>query len=62
VLQGDGDDVGSVVVTRARKVSALDERADSDGEPLGLAGGPGLRVAQGGEQCAELVDGGPVDW
>ncbi|MDX3848711.1 hypothetical protein [Streptomyces europaeiscabiei] len=57
VLQGDGDDVGSVVVAWAR-VSAFYGRADPDGEVLALAGGPGLRVAQGGEQRAELVDGG----
>ena len=50
-----------MVVTRAR-VSALNERADPDGEALALAGGPGLRVAQGGEQRAELVDGGLVYW
>jgi hypothetical protein len=61
VLQGDGDDVGPVVVARAR-VGTLYERADSDGEVLALPGGPGLRVAQGGEQCAELVDGALVDW
>ncbi|MFF7535309.1 hypothetical protein ACFZB2_40600 [Streptomyces bobili] len=36
------------------------ERAALDGDVLGLAEGPGLRVSQGGEQCAELVDGGFV--
>ncbi len=50
MLQGDGDDVGSVVISRAR-VSALYERADPDGEVLALAGGPGLRFAHGEAAC-----------
>lgn len=41
-------------------VCAFDERADAHGDVLGAAGGPGLRVAQGGERRAELVDDGLV--
>jgi hypothetical protein len=48
-----------VVLTRAR-VSALYERADPDCKVLALAWGPGLRVAKGGEQRAEPIDGGLV--
>lgn len=41
VLQGDGDDVGPVIVTRPG-VSPLDEGADSHGDVLAVSGGPGL--------------------
>ncbi len=48
-----------MVVARSG-VDALDERADPDGDVLACARRPELRVTQGGEQCAELVDDGLI--
>ncbi len=64
MLQGNGDEVGSVVVA-GPGVGPLDERADPHRDVLAVAGRPGLRGAEGGdggEVCAERVDDGLVHW
>jgi hypothetical protein len=58
VDQRNGNQVGSVVVTRAR-VCTLDEWTDPHGDVLG-AGHPGLCVAQRGAQTTAGVDSGLV--
>lgn len=57
--EGDGDQVGAVVVAGAG-LGAADERADPDGDVPVAARRPGLQILAGVEQCSEGVEGGLV--